>query len=220
MATTLGGIGDAATARAYLESYRRAGVTLPAVRPITFPDAPWYRRTLEEAAALVRGLTVRRRCGVAVAVAPGVGCAPARIALPPDRRRPVLYVALGDSTVEGIGATSAGADVRRAHARPAARRLSARRRHQPRRRRRHLGRRRRRPARARDCAAAESGDPVDRAQRHHRPGPGGEYERNVETIFRRLTGETVRVVVVNLLPDLAVTPRFRGKRGGAGRRAA
>jgi len=25
-------------------------VTLPAVRPITFPDAPWYRRTLEEAA--------------------------------------------------------------------------------------------------------------------------------------------------------------------------
>ena len=50
MATTLGGIGDAATARAYLESYRRAGVTLPAVRPITFPDAPWYRRTLEEAA--------------------------------------------------------------------------------------------------------------------------------------------------------------------------
>ena len=50
MADTLGGIGDAATARAYLESYRRAGVTLPAVRPITFPDAPWYRRTIEEAA--------------------------------------------------------------------------------------------------------------------------------------------------------------------------
>jgi hypothetical protein len=22
---------------------------LPAIRPITFPDAPWYRRTLEEA---------------------------------------------------------------------------------------------------------------------------------------------------------------------------
>src|SRR6266850_2592875 len=50
MANTLGGIGDAATARAYLESYRRAGVTLPAVRPITFPDAPWYRRTLEDVA--------------------------------------------------------------------------------------------------------------------------------------------------------------------------
>jgi alkanesulfonate monooxygenase SsuD/methylene tetrahydromethanopterin reductase-like flavin-dependent oxidoreductase (luciferase family) len=50
MANTLGGIGDAASARAYVESYRRAGVTLPAVRPITFPDAPWYRHTLEQAA--------------------------------------------------------------------------------------------------------------------------------------------------------------------------
>ena len=50
MATALGGVGDAGTARAYLEAYRKAGVTLPAVRPITFPDAPWYRRTLEEAA--------------------------------------------------------------------------------------------------------------------------------------------------------------------------
>jgi F420-dependent oxidoreductase-like protein len=50
LAEALGGIGDAATARAYTQAYRDAGVTLPAVRPITFPDAPWYRRTLEEAA--------------------------------------------------------------------------------------------------------------------------------------------------------------------------
>src|SRR6266850_3691194 len=50
MAEALGGIGDAATARAFIEAYRRAGVTLPAVRPITFPDAPWYRRTLEDVA--------------------------------------------------------------------------------------------------------------------------------------------------------------------------
>jgi hypothetical protein len=50
MAAALGAVGDAATARAYLQAYRDAGVTLPAVRPITFPDAPWYRRTLEEAA--------------------------------------------------------------------------------------------------------------------------------------------------------------------------
>ncbi len=50
MAAALGGVGDAATARAYLQAYREAGVTLPAVRPITFPDAPWYRRTLDEAA--------------------------------------------------------------------------------------------------------------------------------------------------------------------------
>jgi hypothetical protein len=50
MAVALGGVGDSATARAYLQAYREAGVTLPSVRPITFPDAPWYRRTLEEAA--------------------------------------------------------------------------------------------------------------------------------------------------------------------------
>jgi alkanesulfonate monooxygenase SsuD/methylene tetrahydromethanopterin reductase-like flavin-dependent oxidoreductase (luciferase family) len=46
----LGGIGDRAKCRAYVEAYRGAGVTLPAIRPITFPDAPWYRRTLEESA--------------------------------------------------------------------------------------------------------------------------------------------------------------------------
>jgi F420-dependent oxidoreductase-like protein len=46
----LGAIGDRATCRAYVDAYRSAGVTLPAIRPITFPDAPWYRRTLEEAA--------------------------------------------------------------------------------------------------------------------------------------------------------------------------
>lgn len=50
VAEALGAVGDAATARAYVRAYRDAGVTLPAVRPITFPDAPWYRRTLEEAA--------------------------------------------------------------------------------------------------------------------------------------------------------------------------
>jgi alkanesulfonate monooxygenase SsuD/methylene tetrahydromethanopterin reductase-like flavin-dependent oxidoreductase (luciferase family) len=51
LADALGGIGDAKVARAFVAEYRAAGVTLPAVRPITFPDAPWYRRTLEEAAA-------------------------------------------------------------------------------------------------------------------------------------------------------------------------
>jgi alkanesulfonate monooxygenase SsuD/methylene tetrahydromethanopterin reductase-like flavin-dependent oxidoreductase (luciferase family) len=47
MAAALGAIGDAATAAAYVRAYRQAGVTLPAVRPITFPDAPWYRPTLQ-----------------------------------------------------------------------------------------------------------------------------------------------------------------------------
>lgn len=50
----LGAIGDAATCRAYVDAYRAAGVTLPAIRPIAFPDAPWYRRTLEEAAGASR----------------------------------------------------------------------------------------------------------------------------------------------------------------------
>lgn len=49
LASALGAVGDAAAARAYVEAYRAAGVTLPAIRPITFPDAPWYRATLEEA---------------------------------------------------------------------------------------------------------------------------------------------------------------------------
>src|SRR5213594_1620220 len=50
LAEALGGIGAARAARDYVEAYRKAGVTLPAVRPITFPDAPWYRRTVEAAA--------------------------------------------------------------------------------------------------------------------------------------------------------------------------
>jgi F420-dependent oxidoreductase-like protein len=50
MAEALGGLGSPTAAREYVDAYRRAGTTLPAIRPITFPDAPWYRRTLEEAA--------------------------------------------------------------------------------------------------------------------------------------------------------------------------
>ena len=50
VADALGAVGDAAAARALVAAYRAAGVTVPAVRPITFPDAPWYRRSLEEAA--------------------------------------------------------------------------------------------------------------------------------------------------------------------------
>ena len=46
----LGAIGDEATGRAFVEAHRAAGVTLPAVRPITFPDAAWYRPTLEAGA--------------------------------------------------------------------------------------------------------------------------------------------------------------------------
>jgi acyl-CoA thioesterase I len=134
---------------------------------------------------------------------------PARM-LPLDRREPVVYVALGDSTVEGIGATQRGADyVSRLHARlhevyPRASVVN-------------LG-----------VGGATSADVrAGQLQRavQLRPhlvtlsiGPNditgevpvAEYERNVDTIFRRLIEETSAVIVVNLLPDLAVTPRFRG----------
>ena len=47
LAAALGAIGDRSVIRDYVTAYRRAGVTLPAVRPIGFPDAPHYRPTLE-----------------------------------------------------------------------------------------------------------------------------------------------------------------------------
>ncbi|MBI4591479.1 MAG: LLM class flavin-dependent oxidoreductase [Candidatus Rokubacteria bacterium] len=47
LAAALGGIGDRDVVRAYVAAYRRAGVTLPAVRPIGVPEAPHYRSTLE-----------------------------------------------------------------------------------------------------------------------------------------------------------------------------
>ena len=52
LAKALGAIGDVDQARAFVRAYREAGVTLPAIRPITFPEAPWYARTLEAAAGL------------------------------------------------------------------------------------------------------------------------------------------------------------------------
>ena len=131
--------------------------------------------------------------------------------LPRDQRAPVLYVALGDSTVEGIGATSPSANyVSRLHARlrvvyPQAGVVN-------------LGE-----------GGATSADVVrsqlDRALllRPHLVtlsiGPNDitgrvpvqDYERNVDRIFRKLTEETRAVVVANLLPDLAATPRFRGR---------
>jgi alkanesulfonate monooxygenase SsuD/methylene tetrahydromethanopterin reductase-like flavin-dependent oxidoreductase (luciferase family) len=50
LAAPLGTVGSAAEARASLDAYRAAGVTLPVVRPIATPEAPWYGPTLEEAA--------------------------------------------------------------------------------------------------------------------------------------------------------------------------
>jgi acyl-CoA thioesterase-1 len=142
------------------------------------------------------------------------GCAWTRAGTPrmlrADRTAPLVYVALGDSTVEGVGATSPGANyVGRLHERlravyPHARTTN-------------LG-----------VAGATSADVVaaqlDRAIALAPDlvtvsiGPNDitgrvsvrEYERHIDTIFTRLRKETIAVVVVNLLPDLAVTPRFRG----------
>lgn len=47
LARCLAGIGDGGAIRSSVAAYREAGVTLPAVRPIGFPDAPHYRATLE-----------------------------------------------------------------------------------------------------------------------------------------------------------------------------
>jgi acyl-CoA thioesterase I len=132
--------------------------------------------------------------------------------LPADRRAAVQYVALGDSTVEGVGATSTDFNyVSRLYGRlrtvyPTAR-VS------------NLG-----------AGGATSADvlrrQLDRAieLRPHLVtlsiGPNdittrvpvAAYERNLDTILGRLRTETTAVTVVNLIPDLVVTPRFRAHR--------
>ncbi len=45
----LAAVGDVASLAAFLAAHRAAGVTLPAVRPIGFPDAPHYAPTVEAA---------------------------------------------------------------------------------------------------------------------------------------------------------------------------
>jgi len=122
----------------------------------------------------------------------------------------VTYVALGDSTVEGIGASSPEHTyVSRVHARlrsvyPEARLAN-------------LG-----------VSGATSAHVLLRQlDRAIELGPDlvtlsigpnditgrvsvETYDKNLETILGRLTDETTAVVVANLIPDLAVTPRFKG----------
>lgn len=131
--------------------------------------------------------------------------------LPADRQATVLYVALGDSTVEGVGASSRAANY--------VSRLTARLRAVYREVRTvNLG-----------MAGATSADVLDgQLQRAVELQPdlvtlsvgpnditGGvpveRFEAHLRAILDRLTRETRAVVVVNLLPDLAVTPRFHGR---------
>ena len=129
--------------------------------------------------------------------------------LPADRSRSVLYVALGDSTVEGVAASSRERNYvsliyERLRARYPAARLE------------NLGRG---GAVSNDVLTAQLPRAIDL-----RPdlvtlsvGPNDittgvaaeAYDRNVDEILRRLTRDTRAVIVVNLLPDLTVTPRFR-----------
>lgn len=161
---------------------------------------------------------------VAALLAVVTGCAPERRAatLPADRNAPILYVALGDSTVEGVGASGPAATyVARVHERLRAR--------YPRARVANLG-----------AGGATSADvrteQLERAVAF-RPqlvtlsvGPNdvttrvslADYEGNVDAILRRLAEVGTPVVVVNLMPDLTLTPRFAGhpEAGTVGRRAA
>lgn len=128
--------------------------------------------------------------------------------LPADREAAVRYVALGDSTVEGIGATSPQrhyvgrlyARLREVYRRAELTNLGAG------------------GATAADVLALQLPLVVER-----RPdlvtlsvGPNDitqgrgldQYERDVAAIFERLAAETGAVVLVNLLPDLGLAPAF------------
>jgi acyl-CoA thioesterase-1 len=121
---------------------------------------------------------------------------------------PFHYVALGDSTVEGVGASHADLNyVSRLRARLLARYPNARVK--------NLG-----------VGGATSADvmtrQLDRAIKLRpdlitlsiRPNditravPVARYEQNLDVILGRLRSETAALIVVNLIPDLAVTPRF------------
>src|SRR5207247_663142 len=132
--------------------------------------------------------------------------------LPADRSAAVTYVALGDSTVEGVGASSPELNyVSRIHARlrgvyPAARLTN-------------LGvggatsadvllRQLTRAIELRPYLVTLSIGPNDITGRV----PAKTYEKNLETILARLTRETTAGVVANVIPDLAVTPRFNRSR--------
>lgn len=130
-------------------------------------------------------------------------------ALPLDGTAPLLYVALGDSTVEGVGARHpAGGYVHHLYARlrtryPAARLVN-------------LG-----VGGATAADVRELQLPRALALRPHvvtlsvgpndvvRGVPAATYRSQMQAILEALAHSTEAVIVVNLLPDLTVTRRFR-----------
>ena len=165
------------------------------------------RRTYVVTALVIAGLLI---AGAEVARRTFLGEeAPRR--LPDDRSEAILYVALGDSTVYGVGAEAPENNyVSRLYERlrgvyPRARLMN-------------LG--------VSGATAADVAQAQLRSAVAQRPdlvtlsvGPNDitrgrdarEYERDIETILATLARETAAVIVVNLIPDLAVTPRFRGR---------
>jgi lysophospholipase L1-like esterase len=142
-----------------------------------------------------------------------VACAPPADAtreLAAERGADVRYVALGDSTVEGVGASRRELNyVSRIHARL--------REHYPTARVRNLGVS---GATSADVRASQLGPAVEirptlvtlsvGPNDITRGVPVRQYEGNIRSILESLTGKTPAIVVVNLLPDLAVTRRFHG----------
>jgi lysophospholipase L1-like esterase len=130
--------------------------------------------------------------------------------LPRDPAHPVLYVALGDSTVHGIGAS----DPANNYVSRLAERLRS---VYPRARFVNLGvsgataadvrvEQLQRAVALRPDLVTLSVGPNDITQKR----AAQQYERDIEAILLTLTRQTSAVVVVNLIPDLTVTPRFRG----------
>jgi lysophospholipase L1-like esterase len=132
-----------------------------------------------------------------------------RVMLPERRDQPVIYAALGDSTVEGEGATSRETNyVSRLHERLRAVYSTVR-----------VvnlgiggatsadviaGQLRRAVAAVPDLVTLSVG-PNDITTRV----PVATFEQRIDEILGVLARDTSAVVVVNLLPDLTVTPRFR-----------
>lgn len=129
--------------------------------------------------------------------------------LPSDRRAPLVYVALGDSTVYGLGASSP-------HNHYVARLFASLQWEYPLARLTNLG----------TCLATAGDVLADQVPNAilHRPqlvtlsvGPNDmrqgrgpdDFGRRVEVILERLDRETDAAVILNALPDLASAPRFR-----------
>jgi len=132
--------------------------------------------------------------------------------LPAEGGGDVRYVALGDSTVEGVGASRPELNyVSRIHARLQERYPAARVR--------NLGVG---GATSADVRADQLGPAVELHPNlvTLSVGPNDitqgvpvqEYEQNIRSVLQTLAGKTSAMIVVNLLPDLAVTGRFRGSR--------